>query len=39
MMCQAWVLHYFPGMTQREFEQGNWSLSGYVAMYDFVRPA
>lgn len=37
-MCQPWVMHYFPGMTMREFEQGNWSLSLYLGMWDFVKP-
>jgi hypothetical protein len=37
VMCQAWVMHYFPGMTLDQFERGNWSVSGYVGMWDFVK--
>lgn len=35
-MWQPWVAHYFPGLTLQQLEAGYWSLSGYVAMYDFV---
>lgn len=36
-MCQPWVLNLFPGMTLVEFEEGYWSVSGYVAMWDFAK--
>ena len=36
-MCQPWVLHWFPGMTLEQFERGNYSLSLYLGMWDFVN--
>ncbi len=35
-MCAPWVMHWFPGMTPDKFAEGWWSLSGYVAMLEFV---
>jgi hypothetical protein len=36
-MYQPWVAHYYPGLTLAAIEAGEWSLSSYVAMADFVR--
>ena len=36
-MCQPWVMHFYPGVSVRDFERGDWSLSLYVAMWDFVK--
>lgn len=36
ILCQPWVLHYFPSMTMEQFDQGNWTLPLYVGMYDFA---
>lgn len=36
-MCRPWVMHFYPGMTRQEFESGNWSVDGYVAMWSFVK--
>lgn len=37
LLCQPWVLHYFPGMTPKTFRDGDWSLSLYAGMWDFVK--
>ena len=36
-MYQAWLAHYFPGVTMRHLTDGYWTLSGYVAMADLAR--
>lgn len=36
-MHTAWLAHLFPGLTIPELEQGNWTMAGYLAMYDFAR--
>ena len=36
-MFQPWLAHYFPGVTLGELQLGNWTLSGIVAMADYVK--
>jgi hypothetical protein len=36
-MFQPWLAHNYPGLTMQELEAGNWSLSGYVAMADYIK--
>lgn len=37
MLCQPWVLHYFPSMTLDRFERGEWTIPLYVGMWDFIQ--
>jgi hypothetical protein len=36
-MFTPWLAHWFPGVTLRQLERGDWSLAGYVALADYVK--
>ena len=36
-MFQPWLAHSYPGVTLAQLYAGDWSLSGYVAMADYIR--
>ena len=36
-MYQPWVAHHYPGITLQQILLGEWSLSGYVAMADYIK--
>jgi hypothetical protein len=35
-MYQPWLAHHYPGLTLEQLERGYWTMSGYVAMRDFI---
>lgn len=37
LLYQPWLAHFYPGITLAALEAGYWSMSGYVALADFVR--
>lgn len=36
-MFQPWLAHVFPGVTMRVLYDGDWTLSGFVAMGDLAK--
>lgn len=37
-MWQPWLAHSYPGVTMNQLYRGEWSLAGYVAMADYIKP-
>ena len=36
-MFQPWLARHYPGLTLEQLQRGNWTLSGYVAMHDYIK--
>jgi hypothetical protein len=36
-MFAPWLARHYPGVTMEQLAKGYWSMSGYVAMADYIK--
>ncbi len=36
-MFQPWLAHFYPGVTLDQLYEGQWTVSGFVGMRDYIR--